>query len=100
MADKPVPQLAQRIREWAGASLTRHCAVHEIVARGHAAADRIAEYASSVAADTIVVGAQQRSRGERAAVGTTTERIMRTAPYAVMSVVRPFTLSAAMVGAA
>lgn len=100
VGEKPVPQLAQRLREWAGAALTRHCNVHEIVARGHSAAERIAEYASSVTADAIVVGAEQRTHGERAALGTTTERIMRSAPVAVMSVVRPFTLSASMVGAA
>ena len=85
------PDLGHRLREWAGEILSPECEVAEIIVRGSAAAERIVEYAEAVHADVIVIGAQRRKHGERAALGTTTEAIMRISPISVMSVVRPMT---------
>jgi len=85
------PDLAQRLRSWTGGILSPECEVAEIIVRGGTAAERIVQYAGDVNADVIVLGAQRRRHGERAAVGTTTEAIMRISPTAVMSVVRPMT---------
>ena len=83
------PDLNQRLRDWAGGILSHECEVAEIVVRGRAAAERIVDYAGAVSADVIIVGAQRRTHGARAALGTTTESIMRISPVSVMSIVRP-----------
>lgn len=85
------PDLGQRMREWAGEILSPECEVDEIVVRGRAVAERIVEHSAFVNADVIVLGAQRRKHGERAALGTTTESIMRISPVSVMSIVRPMT---------
>jgi nucleotide-binding universal stress UspA family protein len=89
VAERPAHELAKRLREWVGSRLSPDCNVHEIIARGSSADERIVEYAGEVRAGFIVVGAERRRNGERATIGTTTERIMRLSPTPVMSVVRP-----------
>jgi nucleotide-binding universal stress UspA family protein len=95
VAEHPEHDLGRRLREWLGATISPECEVSEIIIHGHSAAEQIVEYASAVSSDLIIVGAHRRRHGERAMVGTTTERIMRISPLPVMSVVRSMTAGAA-----
>lgn len=91
VAEHSQADLAHRLRDWLGGSLSPECNVNEIIVRGRSAADQIVRYAEDVDSDVIVVGARRAKHGERASVGTTAEQIMRISPTAVMSVVRPMT---------
>ena len=77
----------ERVRMWVGPEL-KDVAYREIVVRG-GAAERVLDCADDIAADLLVVGAQQRLFRDSTEVGTTTERLIRFASCPVLAVPRP-----------
>lgn len=59
----------------------------QLVSRGHNVAEHILEWADKIGAGYLVVGAQKKAvTHSRTTVGTTTERLLRTASVPVLSV--------------
>jgi nucleotide-binding universal stress UspA family protein len=76
----------ERVRMWVGPEL-KDVAYREIVVRG-GAAERVLDCADDIAADLLIVGAQQRMFRDTTEVGTTTERLIRFASCPVLAVPR------------
>lgn len=69
-------------------SLRTHCTLRAVGRRGEAA-EEILQVAAQEHTDLIVLGAQHRPLLETTIFGTTSVRVMRHAPAAVLTVVRP-----------
>jgi nucleotide-binding universal stress UspA family protein len=83
-------RLEAKVREWLDPLVSQWCEFRQMLARGAEAADRILEWADRIGAGYLVVGARKKAvTHSRAALGTTTEKILRVAPMPVLSVVHP-----------
>jgi nucleotide-binding universal stress UspA family protein len=71
---------------WIPPSVRTHCTVREVVKRGVAAEQIVAE-AEKTQADLVVLGVQPRSHLGAALLGSTAELVIRTAPCPVLSIV-------------
>lgn len=80
-------RLREKIRGWLDPIVAPWCEFRQLVSHGHNVADHILEWADRVGAGYLVVGAQKRAvTHARTTVGTTTERLLRTASLPVLSV--------------
>lgn len=77
----------QRLRAWLPENLREGCEYRRLVLDGHAAGP-IVDFASSIHADVMIVGAQHQRFADETVVGTTTERLIRHAPCPVLTVIR------------
>jgi len=75
------------IRGWIDPAVQDRCIYREIVLRG-GAAERVLDCAEDIGADLIVIGAQHKRFHDETGIGTTTERLVRSARVPVLSVPR------------
>lgn len=79
--------LREKIRGWLDPIVEPWCEFRQLVSRGHNVAEHILEWADKIGAGYLVVGAQKKAvTHSRTTVGTTTERLLRTASVPVLSV--------------
>lgn len=76
-----------RLRAWIPESLRQQFDYRKIMLTGHAAGP-IIDFARSVSADMMVIGAQHRRFADTTVVGTTSERLIRHSPCPVLTVIR------------
>lgn len=82
--------LREKIRSWLDPVVEPWCEFRQLVVRGHDVADHILEWAERVGAGYLVVGAHKKTvTHARATVGTTAERLLRTASIPILSVLHP-----------
>ncbi|HYM61573.1 MAG TPA: universal stress protein [Thermoanaerobaculia bacterium] len=77
----------QRVRRWIEPEIQDKCTFREIVLRG-GAAERVLDCVEDIGADLLVIGAQHRMFRDATVIGTTTERLVRFAQCAVLTVTR------------
>ena len=79
---------AQRVLcDWVAPAVRERCSVKEVARQGNSAEQIVAE-AKSSGADLVVIGAQSRGSLGTMLFGSTTEVVIRRAPYPVFTVVR------------
>lgn len=83
-----IGEISRRLHQWIPESLRKLCDVRVLVRRGNAA-EEVIRYADKQRVDLIVIGAQHKRFANTTILGTTTERVTRHAPCAVMSVMVP-----------
>lgn len=77
----------EKLRTWLPESVRETCEYRRLVLDGHAAGP-IIDFARSLNADLMVVGAQHKRFADATVVGTTTERLIRHSPCPVLTVIR------------
>lgn len=88
--DRDLREAAQRlISEWSGKATAAGVAVSEHVVPGNAAAEGIAEQASALGADLIVIGTHGRSGLPHVLLGSVAERTIQRAACPVLAVKAP-----------
>lgn len=84
-------EVREAIGEWVAPFVGTSCEFEQIVSHAASAADHILEHARHLQADMLVVGTRHGGRAHaRTTVGTTVEKLVRTAHLPVMSLVHPF----------
>ena len=85
--ESEISRLREKVRSWVDPIVAPWCEFRELVSRGHDAAHQILEWASRIGAGYLVLGAHKKPMTRaRATVGTTAERILRSSPLPVLSV--------------
>lgn len=77
-----------RLEKWIPESIRKTCRVRILVRRGNAA-EEVVRYAKSHETDLIVIGGKHKRFADTTVLGTTTERVFRHSPCAVMTVMKP-----------
>jgi nucleotide-binding universal stress UspA family protein len=87
--DTPGERAQDSLRQlcyWIPATVRAHCAVKQVVKHG-SVAEQIVEEAAKSRADLLVIGAQPRSLLGSVLLGSTTELVIQSAPFPVLSVI-------------
>ena len=82
----PSPDRIADLCAWAPEQQRRRCRIREIVRRGEASREIIAQ-AAEEGCDLLVIGAQHRTFFDSTVIGSTTVRVVRHAPCPVLTVV-------------
>lgn len=75
------------VRAWIDPAVQNRCSYREIILRG-GPAERVLDCAEDLGADLIVIGAQHKRFHDETVIGTTTERLVRSAQVPVLTVPR------------